>query len=235
MKRNIMKALLVLGFVIIGGFTLTLVNVSAESVYDDVVVELDTVTDETNTSYTIEEMLNYALQDEYLARAEYLAIIETYGEIRPFTNVILAEETHINLLLPLFETYGVTATIDNSANYVVIPESITAAYATGIDAEQANITMYETFLAQTDLPDDIKNVFTYLRDASMNHLNAFEKDHYSCLGTDMVNQIKNQFRKGNQNGTGEQTMNQYKGSNGNQGTAYAYSKTSEFEGVCPNL
>lgn len=57
-------------------------------------------------TYTIEEMLVYAIQDEYMAEASYLAIMEAYGTIKPFTSISKAEGTHSSLLLPLFETYG---------------------------------------------------------------------------------------------------------------------------------
>ena len=57
-------------------------------------------------TYTIEEMLVYAIQDEYMAEASYLAIMDAYGTIKPFTSISKAEGTHISLLLPLFETYG---------------------------------------------------------------------------------------------------------------------------------
>lgn len=43
----------------------------------------------------LEQMLTYAIQDESLARSEYEMIIERYGTIRPFSNIIRAEERHI--------------------------------------------------------------------------------------------------------------------------------------------
>jgi len=36
---------------------------------------------------TIMDMLTYAIQDEYLARAEYAAIMAQFGTARPFTNI----------------------------------------------------------------------------------------------------------------------------------------------------
>ena len=57
---------------------------------------------EQSSNLTIQNMLTYAIQDEYLAHAEYKSIIGKYGSIRPFSNIIRAEETHINMLIPLF-------------------------------------------------------------------------------------------------------------------------------------
>ena len=46
-------------------------------------------------TYTIEEMLVYAIQDEYMAEASYLAIMEAFGTVKPFTSIAKAEgHTH---------------------------------------------------------------------------------------------------------------------------------------------
>ncbi len=124
--------------------------------------------------YTLEEMLSYAIQDEYLARQEYESIMDEYGAIRPFSNIIRAEETHIELLKELYEVYELSIPEDTSKDYVMVPENLADTYPIGVQAEIDNIAMYEIFLEQ-DLPDDVKEVFIELRDASKNHLVAFEK------------------------------------------------------------
>jgi hypothetical protein len=121
----------------------------------------------------LEEMLTYAIQDEYLARAEYEAIMEEYGSIAPFSNIIRAEESHISQLVPLFESNGLAVPADDAADYVILPASLDEAYQAGIDAEIANIAMYELFLAQ-ELPDDVRAVFENLMAGSQSHLSAFE-------------------------------------------------------------
>ncbi|MBN2299807.1 MAG: DUF2202 domain-containing protein [Acholeplasmataceae bacterium] len=151
-------------------------------------------------TYSIEEMLVSAIQDEYLAQATYAAIIEAYGEVRPFTKIILAEQTHIDLLLPLFEAYGIEVPVNDAAQYVVLPDSISSALATGVEAETLNIAMYEVFLNQVDLPNDVATVFEYLQAASENHLAAFSNDRLMGAGYDLANMIKNQFRKGSSQG-----------------------------------
>lgn len=126
-------------------------------------------------AYTIEQMLTYALQDEYLASAEYQALIEKFEASRPFNNILKAEEKHIELLLPLFEQYGVAAPANTAADKVALPDTIEEAYATGVQAEVSNIAMYDAFLAQ-DLPDDVRAVFEALMNASESHLTAFEQN-----------------------------------------------------------
>jgi hypothetical protein len=121
---------------------------------------------------TLEQMLTYAIQDEYLARAEYRFIINEYGSIRPFSNIIQAEEQHINMLVPLFTKYGFAVPEDNAAEHIVVPKDLKEALETGVQAEIDNIGMYETFLNRP-LPDDVRDVFERLKNASGNHLQAF--------------------------------------------------------------
>jgi len=215
-KKHLFKVLLVAGLVGVAGFGAVAASVNAQSVYDQVTADQLTLTELSADGYTLEEMLTMAINDEYLAQAEYQAIIDTFGVTRPFTNIVAAEQTHIDLLLGLFETYGITVPENTAANSVVIPETITSAIATGVDTEKANIAMYEAFLAQGDLPEDVTNVFTYLVEASTHHLNAFSKDRYSCLGTDIANMVRNRFQK---QGTKSQDGYRYQfmGANGNAG------------------
>jgi hypothetical protein len=124
--------------------------------------------------FTLEEMLDYAIEDEYLAKAEYESIMETYGEQRPFSNILEAEKTHIELLLPLFAAYGINVPLDTATDYVVIPDSIEEALEVGVQAEIDNIAMYEKFLAG-DLPEDVREVFEDLQNASKSHLTAFQR------------------------------------------------------------
>lgn len=126
-------------------------------------------------SFSIERMLTYALQDEYLAKAEYEAVIETYGKIRPFTNIVLSEEQHVSLLKPLFEKYDIKLPEDNSSKYIFVPDNLTDTFKLEVKTEVNNIAMYEKFLDQKDLPEDIKLVFEALKNASENHLKAFER------------------------------------------------------------
>ncbi|MHC1787441.1 MAG: DUF2202 domain-containing protein [Christensenellales bacterium] len=125
--------------------------------------------------YTVEEMLTYALQDEYLAQAEYRLILESYPQARPFVNIVRAEGAHIARLLPLFEAQGVAVPQDSAAQHLVKPASLEAAWQAGVDAEEKNIAMYESFLKQDNLPDDVRQVFAALMRASQNHLRAFTR------------------------------------------------------------
>lgn len=128
----------------------------------------------TDESLTLEKMLVFAIQDEYLARGEYRKVIEKFGNRRPFSNIIKAEETHISLLKPLFAKYGATIPADRGLELAKVPETFTEALQIGVDAELKNIAMYERFLKK-DLPKDVREVFGRLLAGSRNHLNAFKK------------------------------------------------------------
>ena len=130
---------------------------------------------EGKSGLTIEQMLTYAIQDEYLARAEYELIIGEYGSIRPFTNIMAAEVRHIEWVTELFDAYGYPVPEDTAGKYVVLPEDLKSSFETGVQAEIDNIAMYETFLKQ-DLPADVRDLFERLKDASENHLRAFRNN-----------------------------------------------------------
>jgi hypothetical protein len=125
-------------------------------------------------SLSLEAMLTYAIQDEYLARAEYELILDNFDVERPFSNIIRAEERHIMWLEPLFETYGYELPEDIATSYVILPEELADIYLTGVEAEINNIEMYAIFLNR-ELPADIELVFKALKNASENHLQAFER------------------------------------------------------------
>ena len=130
---------------------------------------------EGKSGLTVEQMLTYAIQDEYLARAEYELIIAEYGSIRPFTNIMAAEERHIEWVTELFNEYGYPLPEDTADMHVVLPEDLKSSFETGVQAEIDNIAMYESFL-QEDLPADVQDLFERLKGASENHLRAFRNN-----------------------------------------------------------
>ena len=65
-------------------------------------------------------MLTYAIQDEYLAKAEYAKITEALGNVRPFANIINAEQTHIVALENLLKTYGIAVPVNDAAGYATV-------------------------------------------------------------------------------------------------------------------
>lgn len=123
---------------------------------------------------TLERMLVYAIQDEYLAREEYDIAIQNFGEEKPFSSIINSEVIHINWLKELFNAYNLEIPEDKAKSFLDTPADFKAAVNGGIDAEIENIDMYDTFLKK-EIPDDVKVVFTKLRDASKGHLFVLKK------------------------------------------------------------
>ena len=119
-----------------------------------------------------------AINDEYRARAFYAAVIEKFGNVRPFSNIVQAEGRHVQLWNNLFGQYGLPIPEDSFAGKVEAPESLLAACQMGVEAEIANVKMYDNFLGFIKEPD-LRAAFTQLRHVSQNnHLRAFER----CTG-----------------------------------------------------
>lgn len=124
--------------------------------------------------YTLEEMLKYAILDEYAAQALYNDTVTLYAAQEPFQRLLQDEEALINLLTQLLK--------DNSGalpDLTVIFEkpkevSLRAACLAGIKAEQISIDMYKAFLAKDNLPEGVADVFQLLLDSSIGHLDALK-------------------------------------------------------------
>lgn len=128
----------------------------------------------TPTDAELKSMLEITLIDEYKAEAEYTALIEEFGSVRPISQIAKAEAKHIIALENLFDLYDFTLPENLGETFAVIPASLIESYAIGVEAEVYNISLYENYLQQ-DLPDEVERVFTNLMEASENHLDAFEK------------------------------------------------------------
>jgi hypothetical protein len=123
---------------------------------------------------TLEKMLTYAIQDEYLAKAEYQYILDTFNNLTPFQDVMMAEVQHIADVKILLEKYKFPVPEDLSASHLTKVENSEQTYEIGVKAELDNIAMYEDFLTK-ELPEDVTTTFEFLIKASQQHLNVFEK------------------------------------------------------------
>ena len=119
--------------------------------------------------------LREALEDEYKAQATYRKVIEKFGKIRPFINIVEAEGRHAFALLRQFERLGVEPPEDNWAGKVEAPASLREACEAAVAAEIENAEMYDRLLGEIDDPI-VRNVLLNLKDASQNrHLPAFRR------------------------------------------------------------
>jgi hypothetical protein len=117
-----------------------------------------------------------AINDEYKARAMYQLVISTFGEIRPFVNIVEAESRHIQALLPLFDKYDIPVPEDDWESRIAAPASVLEACQAGVQAEIDNAEMYERLLHSTRQYPDVQVVLRQLQRASReNHLPAFQR------------------------------------------------------------
>jgi len=117
-----------------------------------------------------------AINDEFKARATYRQVICTFGEIRPFTNIVEAEGRHIEALLTLFSKYDIAVPEDDWRERVKAPQSVVEACRIGVQAEIDNATMYDRLLDKTREYEDVRQVLKQLQRASKeNHLPAFQR------------------------------------------------------------
>lgn len=119
--------------------------------------------------------LREALDDEYKARATYRQVIATFGPVRPFINIVEAEDRHARTLLNLFARFGVTPPEDTWAGRVAIPTSLEAACADAVQGEIENAAMYDRLLAMVDDPVVTEVLHRLQRASQENHLPAFRR------------------------------------------------------------
>jgi hypothetical protein len=116
-----------------------------------------------------------ALDDEYMARATYAQVLADFGEVRPFVNIVEAENRHVEALVGLFERYGVAVPDDTWPGRVPRYGSLREACEAGVTAEVENAELYERLLAGTERMD-ILGVLRNLQAASQErHLEAFRR------------------------------------------------------------
>ncbi len=121
------------------------------------------------------EALLAAIQDEYKAFTLYSKVITAFGDTNPFANIRQSEQTHIDLLKPLLTKYAIAIPENTWGDKISAPASRTEACALGVQAEIDNAAMYDKLLTVVK-EQDIRDAFTFLRDASENnHLSAFEQ------------------------------------------------------------
>jgi hypothetical protein len=125
--------------------------------------------------YDLQKALVYAIQDEQLAQAEYDYVNRTFTNPMPFRCIVNAEGVHVSALEGLFTQSGWPVPPNTASEYVLTVGSLGQAYQVGVDAEDANIAMYDEFLTRSDLPADFRGVFETLRNASICHRNAYER------------------------------------------------------------
>jgi len=128
------------------------------------------------TDVELTATLARAVQDEFRAEAIYQGVLDDFGPVQPFVNVLGAEERHSAAIARLFALRGLAVPASASTPATVAHfASVAAACAAGVTAERENVAMYDELL-RADLPADVRQVFSNNRSASLvNHLPAFAR------------------------------------------------------------
>lgn len=152
------------------------------------------------TMTPMHQALRIALYDEYHAKAVYTKVLQAFGAVLPFVDIVQSEERHISELLALFSKYGVEPIVDDWADKVAIEQTLVQNCEVGVAAEIENIKMYDNLIPYAEMPD-VLDVFYRLQAASYNnHLPAFRR----CIAnnyTGRAEPINNTF-----NGTNNQNV-----------------------------
>lgn len=116
--------------------------------------------------------------DESEAALTYQAIIDQFGAVRPFTNLLAARQQHMAAHEAMFARYGLDAPAPVAVETPAFA-SATDACAAALAVENASVGLYDGWLAAVADYPDLTQVFTNLRDASLSqHLPALER----CAG-----------------------------------------------------
>lgn len=119
--------------------------------------------------------LKLALDDEYKSKATYLKVIEDFGDIRPFSNIVKSEQRHIEALLPFFKKYSMDVPENPYIGNISSYSSVKEACLDGIKAEEENVKLYDKIFSMTT-DTDLVAVFKRLQWASQErHLRAFQR------------------------------------------------------------
>ena len=190
---------------------------ATETAAEDTATAETTEEADTATVYTLDEMLNMAINDAYARQAAYAVYAEAFPDSRSITGVDMS--TQIVLLEMLLKANGVT--LPAYSEDITVPETKTDAYAALATAETDAVTMYRTFLNQESLPDDAQLVFrAVLQSVSTNASTFVRKAKVAQRAEEWQTAIEN---------SNVQIYKVEKGNGRNQWTLYVYANDTADE------
>lgn len=117
----------------------------------------------------VKEALDTMMQDEYRTEQVYLRVLRDFGEMRPFSNLVRAEQRHSAAIAALYRVRGLPVPTSRwSAEDVPAYRSVREACTAAVKGELENIALYDRYL-ERPLPDDVRETFEYNRRASAEH------------------------------------------------------------------
>ena len=133
----------------------------------------------------LQTILVEARDEERNTEAAYAAIVERFGEVRPFINIVDAEARHSRAIERQMERLGIAVPENGWIGKGTAPATLAAACESAIAGEIENIALYDRLLPQ--IPDvTTRSVLENLRDASRdNHLLPSEDAWRAKVGRPM--------------------------------------------------
>ena len=120
------------------------------------------------------DALNKAILEEYGALNLYKEVINQIGDVAPFSQIVRAEQQHINALSRQATKYGVSIPANPGLVAKVTFTSLSDACKAGVSAEIADADLYDELKPEVS-HTDILQVFNNLQNASLNsHLPSFQ-------------------------------------------------------------
>lgn len=141
---------------------------------------------------TLEEILTYTLESQYLSRNLNDSIVEKFGKVKPYIGIMENNEDNVSSLEELFSVYGYTLIEDKSASHVLIDEKFDNNLSSSYEEEMKNIVMYETFL-KVELPDDVRATIENLKSDSIKNLQEINKSLKEIDGIKGETTLDNNF------------------------------------------
>lgn len=120
------------------------------------------------------DALNQAILEEYGALNLYQSVIDQFGQVYPFSQIVLSEQKHVDALTRQAVKYGVTVPANPGLSTAPVFAALSDACAAGVDAEIADAALYDTLKPLTT-HTDLLRVFNNLQRASLKgHLPSFQ-------------------------------------------------------------
>ncbi len=169
---------------------------------DGLLCDENTETPDNNSLDSIEkESLVFMREEEKMARDVYLLFFSKYG-VNTFTNVALSEQTHMDAVLSLMNTYnipesstGVEGTFNNQGLQELYNDLVSTGERSLADAYLASALVEETDIRdlvafKSDITsEDILNTYDNLLCGSRNHLRSFVSRYESETGNQYTVQL----------------------------------------------
>jgi len=132
--------------------------------------------DENNKMPVLHQIIRIAVYDEYHAYETYKKVVETFGPVQPFVNIMQAEISHFEALSQLAKKYEVPLPVNDWEGKIEAPSSLLEASEVGVAAEIDNIRMYDRLIEYAKEYPDVLDLMQRLQAASYNnHLPALRQ------------------------------------------------------------